>query len=104
MHAFGSPAKDKKIAWREQAALTKLPELMRRVKMLEAQLQALENGNDCKRLAEPRQKFSEINQSAAANGNSSSMQLLGQVGSFSSVSFNHAAGSMPLSLAVPSKV
>jgi UDP-3-O-[3-hydroxymyristoyl] glucosamine N-acyltransferase len=46
MHAFGSPAKDKKIAWREHAALTKLPELMRRVKMLEAQLQALENGED----------------------------------------------------------
>lgn len=40
---FGSPAKDKKVAWREQAALTKLPELLKRVKELEATLQALEN-------------------------------------------------------------
>lgn len=42
MQAFGSPAKDRKIAWREQAALTKLPELMKRVKELETKLQALE--------------------------------------------------------------
>ena len=32
------------------------------------------------------------------------MRLLGQVGSFSKVSFNQAAGSRPLSLAVPSKL
>jgi len=37
-----------------------------------------------------------------ANGSSSSMLLLGQVGSFSNVSLSHAAGSIPLSLAVPS--
>jgi hypothetical protein len=32
------------------------------------------------------------------------MRLLGQVGSFSSVSFDQAAGSSPLSLAVPSRL
>lgn len=42
MQAFGSPAKDKKIAWREQAALTKLPDLMKRIKVLEAKLLALQ--------------------------------------------------------------
>ncbi|MGR8935523.1 MAG: UDP-3-O-(3-hydroxymyristoyl)glucosamine N-acyltransferase [Gammaproteobacteria bacterium] len=43
MQAFGSPAKDKKIAWREQAALTKLPELIKRVKELEMKLEMLKN-------------------------------------------------------------
>gem|GEM_PF-5544413 len=32
------------------------------------------------------------------------MRLLGQIGSFYKVSFSHAAGFSPLSLAVPSKV
>ena len=39
-----------------------------------------------------------------ANGSSSSIRLLGQVGSFSKVSLSHAAGSIPLSFAVPSSV
>lgn len=42
MQAFGSPAKDRKIAWKEQAALTKLPELLKKVKQLEARLHELE--------------------------------------------------------------
>jgi UDP-3-O-[3-hydroxymyristoyl] glucosamine N-acyltransferase len=37
---FGSPAKDKKIAWRELAALSKLPELLQRVKALESRFNA----------------------------------------------------------------
>jgi len=37
-------------------------------------------------------------------GNNSSMHELGQVGSFSKVSFSHEKGSMPLSFAVPSNV
>lgn len=40
----------------------------------------------------------------SGNGNSSSIRLLGQVGSFSKVSFSQAAESRPLSLAVPSRV
>jgi hypothetical protein len=40
----------------------------------------------------------------APQGSSSSMRLLGQVGSFSKVSFSQAAESRPLSLAVPSSV
>lgn len=39
---FGSPAKDKKIAYREQVAISKLPELLKRVKMLEDKLSLLE--------------------------------------------------------------
>ncbi len=39
---FGSPAKDKKIAYKEQIALSKLPELLKRVKMLEEKIQLLE--------------------------------------------------------------
>ena len=39
-----------------------------------------------------------------ANGSSSSIRLLGQVGNFSKVSLSHAAGSIPLSFAVPSSV
>jgi hypothetical protein len=38
------------------------------------------------------------------SGNSSSIRLLGQVGSFSSVSLSQAAGSMPFSLAVASRL
>ena len=41
---------------------------------------------------------------SGAKGSSSSMRLFGQVGSFSSVFFNHSAGFKPLSLVVPSKV
>lgn len=40
---FGSPAKDKKTAYKEQIALSKLPELIKKVKLLEEKLQALEN-------------------------------------------------------------
>ena len=39
---FGSPAKDKKIAWRELAALSKLPELFKKFKELEKRLTKLE--------------------------------------------------------------
>lgn len=39
---FGSPAKDKKVAWRELAALSKLPELFKKFKALESRLKKLE--------------------------------------------------------------
>jgi len=39
---FGSPAKDKKTAYKEQIALSKLPELLKKVKLLEEKVQALE--------------------------------------------------------------
>lgn len=38
---FGSPAKDRKIAWKELAALAKLPELLQRFKALEARVDSL---------------------------------------------------------------
>ncbi|MGR9088402.1 MAG: UDP-3-O-(3-hydroxymyristoyl)glucosamine N-acyltransferase [Gammaproteobacteria bacterium] len=42
---FGSPAKDKKTAYREQVALSKLPELLKKVKSLEEEVDRLkENG------------------------------------------------------------
>jgi UDP-3-O-[3-hydroxymyristoyl] glucosamine N-acyltransferase len=40
---FGSPAKDKKVAWRELAALSKLPELLKKIKFLESRLEKLES-------------------------------------------------------------
>ncbi|EIC28727.1 UDP-3-O-(3-hydroxymyristoyl)glucosamine N-acyltransferase [Methylomicrobium album] len=40
-HYFGSPAKDKKTAYKEQVAIQKLPELIKKVKQLEEQLQEL---------------------------------------------------------------
>ncbi len=40
---FGSPAKDKKVVWRELVALSKLPELFKKFKDLESRLQKLEN-------------------------------------------------------------
>jgi len=39
---WGSPAKDRKIAWRELAALAKLPELLQKIKQLESRLTKLE--------------------------------------------------------------
>lgn len=39
---FGFPAKDKKVAWRELAALSKLPELFKKFKQLEIRLSKLE--------------------------------------------------------------
>jgi UDP-3-O-[3-hydroxymyristoyl] glucosamine N-acyltransferase len=39
---FGSPAKDKKVAWRELAALSKLPELFKKFKNLENRLKKIE--------------------------------------------------------------
>ena len=39
---FGSPAKDKKVAWRELAALSKLPELLQKFKALEIRVKNLE--------------------------------------------------------------
>lgn len=40
---FGSPAKDKKVAWRELAALSKLPALFKRFKELENRIGKLED-------------------------------------------------------------
>jgi UDP-3-O-[3-hydroxymyristoyl] glucosamine N-acyltransferase len=40
---FGFPAKDKKIVWRELAALSKLPALFKRFKALEKRLDKIEN-------------------------------------------------------------
>ncbi len=40
---FGSPAKDKKTAWRELAALAKLPQLMKTIKQMENRLRKLED-------------------------------------------------------------
>ncbi|QWF69787.1 UDP-3-O-(3-hydroxymyristoyl)glucosamine N-acyltransferase [Methylomonas paludis] len=39
---FGSPAKDRKLAWRELAALSKLPELLQKFKNLETRVSDLE--------------------------------------------------------------
>ena len=39
---FGSPAKEKKTDYKEQIALSKLPELLKKVKLLEEKIQALE--------------------------------------------------------------
>lgn len=39
---FGSPAKDRKVAWKELAALTKLPELLKKFKALESRVEKLE--------------------------------------------------------------
>ncbi|MGZ5050059.1 MAG: UDP-3-O-(3-hydroxymyristoyl)glucosamine N-acyltransferase [Methylobacter sp.] len=41
-HVFGSPAKDKKTAYKEQVAISKLPELLKKVKLLEEKIQMLE--------------------------------------------------------------
>jgi UDP-3-O-[3-hydroxymyristoyl] glucosamine N-acyltransferase len=40
---FGSPAKEKRIAYKEQVALSKLPELLKTVKLLEEKIRKLEN-------------------------------------------------------------
>ena len=40
---FGSPAKDKKTAYKEQIAISKLPELLKKIKILEEKIQAIEN-------------------------------------------------------------
>lgn len=40
---FGSPAKDRKTAWKELAALGKLPDLLKHIKVLEKRLQELES-------------------------------------------------------------
>jgi UDP-3-O-[3-hydroxymyristoyl] glucosamine N-acyltransferase len=39
---WGSPAKDRKMAWRELAALAKLPELLQKIKVIESRLLKLE--------------------------------------------------------------
>ncbi len=39
---WGSPAKDRKMAWKELAALSKLPDLIKRVKDLQSRLEKLE--------------------------------------------------------------
>ena len=43
---FGSPAKDKKTAYKEQIAISKLPELLKKVKLLEEKIQALEEKHE----------------------------------------------------------
>lgn len=43
---FGSPAKDKRIAYKEQVAISKLPDLLKKVKLLEEKLQLLEDKAD----------------------------------------------------------
>lgn len=40
---FGSPAKDKKTAYKEQIAISKLPELIKKVKALEEEIRQLQN-------------------------------------------------------------
>ncbi len=45
---FGSPAKDKRTAYKEQVAISKLPELLKKVKLLEEKIQALERQEDNK--------------------------------------------------------
>lgn len=40
---FGSPAKDKKTAYKEQIALSKLPELVKKMKVLEEEIRQLQN-------------------------------------------------------------
>lgn len=45
---WGSPAKDRKVAWRELAALSKLPELLQKFKNLEARLHAVETEKSVK--------------------------------------------------------
>lgn len=39
---FGSPAKEKRIAYKEQVAISKLPELLKKIKLLEERLEVLE--------------------------------------------------------------
>jgi UDP-3-O-[3-hydroxymyristoyl] glucosamine N-acyltransferase len=39
---FGSPAKDKKTAYKEQIALSKLPDLLKTVKVMEEKIKMLE--------------------------------------------------------------
>lgn len=39
---FGSPAKEKRVAYKEQVAIAKLPELLKRVKLLEEKIRTLE--------------------------------------------------------------
>lgn len=39
---FGSPAKDKKTAYKEQIAISKLPELLKTIKLMEARIKQLE--------------------------------------------------------------
>ncbi|SJM91984.1 UDP-3-O-(3-hydroxymyristoyl)glucosamine N-acyltransferase [Crenothrix polyspora] len=43
---FGSPAKDKKTAYKEQIALSKLPELVKKMKLLEEKIRVLEEGKN----------------------------------------------------------
>ena len=43
---FGSPAKERKTAWKELAALSKLPELLKHIKLLEKRIQELEQQHD----------------------------------------------------------
>jgi len=42
---FGSPAKERKVAWKELAALAKLPELLRKIKRLEKRIRQLESSS-----------------------------------------------------------
>lgn len=44
---FGSPAKEKRVAYREQVALSQLPDLLKTIKQLEERLLQLESKNQC---------------------------------------------------------
>ncbi|CAA9891206.1 UDP-3-O-acylglucosamine N-acyltransferase [Candidatus Methylobacter favarea] len=43
---FGSPAKDRKTAYKEQVAISKLPELLKKVKRLEEKIRAVDENED----------------------------------------------------------
>ena len=45
VQVFGSPAKERKTAWRELSAIAKLPDLMKKVKKLEDKIEELEKGS-----------------------------------------------------------
>jgi UDP-3-O-[3-hydroxymyristoyl] glucosamine N-acyltransferase len=45
-HVFGSPAKEKRLAYREQVALSQLPDLLKTIKQLEERITQLENANE----------------------------------------------------------
>jgi UDP-3-O-[3-hydroxymyristoyl] glucosamine N-acyltransferase len=43
---FGSPAKEKRVAYREQIAIAQLPDLVKKIKRLEERLAELESKNE----------------------------------------------------------
>ncbi len=89
--------------------LVPIQELLREERGMTGDLQeALSNLDDRKGLSLPchlsLSLYGLTSFACSANGSNSSIRLLGQVGNFSKVSRSHAAGSIPLSFAVPSRV